>query len=486
MHNRYRRFYVEVRVGSYEFDNICREGKGYYFRGYRSSNYAPLVDDLRAIRNTLWLLTDREYKNALHSYLKKKGEKVYKVEKEKVDCFSREKPNTYIHPDRNPFMEIDSERWKSRMAELSGVFRVFDFIFDSKAKFFSSRVKRYYVNSEGSKIFTIKQLYSVYIEAFTRADDGMLLSNDRVFYSDSPNRLPSIEELKKQARQIALELKQLKEAPVLDPYTGPAIFAPRVVGVLFHEAIGHRLEGERQMDEDEGRTFKGQVGKKIIPEFITIVDDPTMNSFNGIPLNGFYIYDDEGIKAEKVMLVERGILRNYLMSRTPIKGFNRSNGHGRSSGEIKPRARMANFIIKSEKSYSYQTLKKMLMEEVKRQGKPFGLIIKNISSGSTQTSSYGYQAFMGSPRLVYKVDATTGEETLVRGVDFVGTPLSSVNKIVATSTEYDVYNGFCGAESGYIPISTIAPYALLKEIELQRKHEKSEKPPILPSPWTSE
>jgi predicted Zn-dependent protease len=284
---------------------------------------------------------------------------------------------------------------------------------------------------------------------------------------------------------VVAELTALRAAPAIDPYTGPAILESDAAGVLFHEAVGHRLEGDRQDGEGEGKTFRGQVGRQVLPTFLSIVDDPTVRALKGEPLNGFYEYDEEGVKGQRTVLVEKGVLRNYLLGRQPVEGFLQSNGHGRSQGTSKPVARMANLIVESTKQLDDGELKKQLIAEAKRQGKPYGLIIRDITGGNTNTSSYGYQAFKGVPRMVFRVDVKTGEETLVRGVEIVGTPLSAVNRIMATGRKQGVFNGFCGAESGNVPVSTVAPAMLLQEIELQRAEEGKDRPPLLPSPAQS-
>jgi predicted Zn-dependent protease len=252
---------------------------------------------------------------------------------------------------------------------------------------------------------------------------------------------------------------------------------------MFHEAVGHRLEGERQIDDTDGQTFKGRVGEKIIPPFLSINDDPTVKDFNGTDLLGYYPFDDQGVPGKNVLLVEDGILRNFLLSRTPVDGFNKSNGHGRASYGRAPMARMSNLIIKSDKVYTREELKSLLLKEVKHQNKPFGLVIKRMMGGETNTSSYNFQAFKATPLVIYKVNPDTGKETPVRGVEIVGTPLVSINKIIATTKDYGVFNGFCGAESGYIPVSAVAPSVLVSEIELQRISDPKEKPPLLPPPF---
>ncbi|NOZ85426.1 MAG: TldD/PmbA family protein [Deltaproteobacteria bacterium] len=483
-----RRFSVEVRVGDYSFDNTSgSSGMEFTWPGshYYADTLAPLDDDSGdALQNALWLKTDEKYKSALVTYHKKKGKIVYSVKDDKhVDSFSREKPTTYFGPAKHfPF---NKQKWIRFIRKASSIFKDHPAVFDHSIKVTAQKVSRFLVNTEGTEIVDDNTLYGIFISASARAEDGMLLSSNVTIYSREYNKLPREKKLMEKTSGLIRELENLRKAPVANPYTGPAILAPAATGVMFHEAIGHRLEGHRQDDEKEGRTFKGQVGKKILPDFLSVYDNPTLREFNGKTLNGFYKYDDEGVnvKAQKVVLVDHGILRNFLMSRKPIEGFSHSNGHGRAAPGQDPVSRQGILIIEAHKSVPYSKLEKMLIKEAERQGKPYGLLLKDIAGGSTNTSSYGFQAFKGRPRLVYRIWVKDGHKELVRGVEMVGTPLSSLNKIMAASNERKVFNGYCGAESGFIPVSTIAPAILVSEIELQRTAREKERPPILPSPW---
>lgn len=484
--DRSRRLRTEVRVGSYQFDSVGSKKSEYGFSfspGYRVSTYGPLDDDPQSLRNSLWLMSDQEYKGALKSYLKRKSKLVTEVEeKEVADSFSREKPNDYTQP--RGTLVFDQDRWEQVARTASSLFERHPAIFDSYVTTDAGHEVRYFVNSEGSRIITESTIYSVSIYGVTRAEDGMLLKSRRTLYARTQGGLPAEQSVLDETRALIGNLEALREAPVLEPYTGPAILDGEATGVLFHEVVGHRLEGERQLDEKEGKTFKGQVGKTIIPEFLTVIDDPTRRTVGDTGLNGFYRFDDEGVRARRVVLVDKGVLKGFLTSRTPIKGFPHSNGHGRASAGEEPRARMGNTMVISHRKVSFERLKEMLLEEVEKQGKPYGLIIKNIVGGSTHTSTWGYQAYKGIPELVYRV-FPDGREELVRGVEIVGTPIASINKIIATSDRTAVFNGYCGAESGYIPVSASAPDVLMTEIELQRSMKKAEKEPILPSPWSA-
>ncbi len=486
--NRDRKISADVRVGSYELDNWIGESMDFNF-SMKGSSYitlknGPIDDNPLALRTALWLITDERYKNALFNYLKKKGENVYTVENpKKPPSFSREQPSTFVQPPVSfPF---DRPRWSRLARELSSRFNAAPRLFDSEVRVSAGKVMRLFVSSEGSRIVSEATLYGVHVSAVARADDGQLLDNSRDFYAPSEAKLPSDTALFEATEKMIGELVALREAPAIDPYTGPAILESAAAGVLFHEAVGHRLEGERQDDDAEGKTFRGQIGKQVLPSFVSIYDDPTVSERAGESTNGYYLYDEEGVPAQRATLVQDGVLRSYILSRHPVEGFLHSNGHGRSQGNRRPVARMANLIVDSKKQVSDPELKKMLIGEAKRQGKPFGLIIRDITGGNTNTSTFGYQAFKVIPRMVFRVDVRDGKETLVRGVEIVGTPLSSINKIMATGRTQGVFNGFCGAESGNVPVSTIAPAALFQEIELQRAMEGKDRPPILESPASS-
>lgn len=484
-HTRNRYVYAEVRVGDYSFDNFANiDNEAFRLQEYTLDRRAPLDANPEALRGTLWQVTDAAYKKALSDYLTKKGGAVYATEeKTAVPSLSKEQPQQ--HRDAIEAVEFDRDRWEGIVSRLTAKMRADAQVIDAAMEVSATHTTRYLVTSEGTEIVDDRLIYSIQIEARTRAEDGMSLENGRSFYAREVGDLPDEAKLTAEVDAMLSELGALREAPVIDPYTGPAILMPEASGVLFHEAVGHRLEGERQRDDEEGRTFEGRVGKEVIPTFLSVHDDPTVTNWQGRQLNGYYQHDDEGVAAQRAVLIEQGVLRGYLKSRTPVEGSPRSNGHGRAHGVNKPMARMANLIVEASEAQSvpYAELKKKLMAETKRQGKPYGLIIRDITGGSTNTSGYGYQAFKGASRMIYKVDPETGEETLVRGAEIVGTPLVSINKIVAASTETGVFNGYCGAESGYVPVSTVAPALLTTEIELQRSQSSKERPPLLPPPW---
>ncbi len=478
--NRTRRLFVDVRVGDYEFDNSIRGRSGGKFP-FHDASYIPIDNDPDAIKTVLWQVTDYTYKEALKQYFNKKADSVQEVKVEEIPSFTKEKTHVYYGPQLG--LEFNEKKWEENIRDISSVYKEYKELLDSSVTITAQKETVYFVNSEGSRYIRDEILYSIDAEAVARTKDGKTITNTRSMYFVSNDEIPTPENIKKELREMMDETIAMSNAAPLQPLTVPVLLEPEAAGVVFHEALGHRLEGERQIDDNEGQTFKEKVGKKIIPEFLSMIDDPTLGSYNGTHLMGMYPFDDQGVPGQRVVLIENGVLKNFLMSRTPVNGFDKSNGHGRSSYGRAPMARMSNTIIESDNQYSKQELKKLLLEEVKKQNKPFGLIIKKMRGGETNTSSYNFQAFRATPIVIYKVDPDTGEETPVRDIEIVGTPLVSVNKIVATGDDYGIFNGFCGAESGYVPVSTVAPSILVSEMEFQRTSSKKEKHPLLPPPF---
>lgn len=318
--------------------------------------------------------------------------------------------------------------------------------------------------------------------AVTRAEDGMELMRVETFQAESVDHLPSEAELSKRVAKMATDLDHLRVAPLAEPYSGPALLSGRASAVFFHEVLGHRLEGHRQRGEREGQTFTKRVNQSILPGFLSVTDDPTLRTLGGTELSGTYQFDEEGVPAKKVEVVKDGVLKNFLMSRMPIANFEVSNGHGRGQPGLMPTGRQGNLIITSTNSVPGDELRRKFIEEIKRQGKSYGLYFEDIQGGFTLTQRALPQAFQVLPVMVWRVYADGRPDELVRGVDIVGTPIASLNRILATSDKTEVFNGVCGAESGGVPVSAAAPAMLFSEIEVQKRAHTLDRPPILPSP----
>lgn len=473
---------IDLRVGDYSFDNthIIR-GNPFQF-GSRGGRYTlPLDNNPDAIKKGIWFATDVNFKEAVERYKKAKTNQAVKVQEEDTSAdFSRATPEEY-YGDIIDF-EIDSSAWNKRLRELSSEFKNQPLIYNSNVSFRSEILTKRFITSEGTKLKWYESGVRMYINAKTKAEDGMSLPLYESYFAFHPDDLPSNEEILIDIKEMISLLLQLREAPVANPYSGPVMLSGEASGVFFHEIFGHRIEGHREKDPNSSQTFKKSVGKKILPEYIDVVFDPTKKSLGNKELAGYYLYDDQGIKSEKVVTVDDGIFQSFLMSRSPIEGFPESNGHGRKQAGFQAVSRQSNLIVESRKSVPQEELFDMLREEAGKQNKDFAFYFDKVSGGFTFTARVIPNAFNVTPLVVYKVYTDGRPNELVRGVDLIGTPLATFEKIIAASQEIGVFNGICGAESGGVPVSASSPSLLISLIETQKKKKSQAKPPILDSP----
>jgi TldD protein len=478
---------VDVRVGDYSLDST------HQIRGQRGSNNGPAYsypvlmpvdNDIDALRSVIWLETDKKYKAAVERLIQVKANRTIKVDEEDTSAdLSREiKENANL-----PLAKIDVNKaaWEKRIKALSALFTKYPEIYDGTVTLSANADNDYLVNSEGTSIQHGRDSARVSIYARTKAADGMELYRFEAFDAHSLDRLPGDDKIRQTIETMVTDLKALRAAPVIEPYTGPAILSGRASGVFFHEIFGHRIEGHRQKSDSEGQTFTKKVNQSILPDFLSVVDDPTTERIAGEDLNGYYKFDDDGVPAQKVTVVDKGILKNFLMSRSPVSGFETSNGHGRKAPGYRTVGRQGNLIVQATNTVSAAKMRAMLIEEARKQGKTFGLLFKDISGGFTMTSRSSTQSFQVTPIMVYRIYVDGRPDELVRGVDLIGTPLTSFSKIVAAGDTPEVFNGFCGAESGYVPVSAVSPAILTTQIEVQKKSKSSDRPPILPPPIAS-
>jgi TldD protein len=469
---------VQVRLGDPKLDNT----HGTHRSSAVNSMELPLSDDRIALERSLWVATNAGYGTALDNYLRVQTEsQVRAKEEDNSPDFSREAPQTHIGKSA-PAVVVDKPAWEHRVTDLSQIFREFPDVYQNAVMLTVQNETDYFASSEGSQIVTPHLAARLVVFAVTRADDGMDLFRAQTFEAETVDGLPAQPELTAAIRELGKSLEALRKAPVTQPFDGPAILSGRAAAVFFHEVLGHRLEGQRQRGDEEGQTFTKDVGKDVLPTFLSVADDPTRTTFGDTWLSGSYQYDDEGQKARKVDLIDDGVLKTFLMSRLPIANFAESNGHGRAQTGHVPTGRQGNLIVTSTKTVTDAELRKQLIEEAKKQGKPYGLYFEDISSGFAVTQRSSPQAFQVIPLVVYRVYVDGRPDELVRGVSIVGTPLAAMKRIVATSDKSEVFNGECGAESGTVPVSAVAPAMLVSEMETQKQAQGTARPPILPIP----
>ncbi|HEY1902324.1 MAG TPA: metallopeptidase TldD-related protein [Terracidiphilus sp.] len=469
---------VQVRLGSPKLDNT----HGTHRSSAVNSVQLPLTDDREALSRALWLATNTGYGNALDNYLRVKTEaEVRAKEEDSSPDFSQELPQTYIGKPAPPVL-VDTAVWERRVTGLSKIFREYPDVYQNMVMLTVQNETDYFASSEGSRVVAPHLAARLVVFAVTRADDGMDLFRAQTFEAETAAGLPRQPELEAAMRELGKSLEELRKAPVTEPFDGPAILSGRAAAVFFHEVLGHRLEGQRQRGDEEGQTFTKDIGKDVLPTFLSVADDPTRTKFGDTWLSGSYLYDDEGEKARKVDLIDDGVLKTFLMSRLPIANFANSNGHGRAQSGRMPTGRQGNLIVTSTKMEPESELRKQLIEEAKKQGKSYGLYFEDISSGFAVTTRSSPQAFQVIPLVVYRVYVDGRPDELVRGVSIVGTPQAALKRILATGDKSEVFNGECGAESGTVPVSAVAPAMLVSEMETQKQAQGTARPPILPIP----
>ena len=469
---------VQIRIGDARLDNT----HGLHRSAAVHSIQLPLSDDREALARSLWLATNMGYGNALDNYLRVKTEaEVRAREEDNSPDFSQEAPQVHIGKPAPPVV-VNRAAWESRVRALSRIFREYPDVYQNMALLTVENETDYFASSEGSQLVAPHLQARVVVFATTRADDGTDLFRARTFEAETVEGLPTQAEMEAGVRELGASLEALRKAPLTEPFNGPAILSGRAAAVFFHEVLGHRLEGQRQRGDEEGQTFTKELNQPVLPAFLSVADDPTLTHFGKTWLSGSYEYDDEGQTARRVDLIQDGVLKTFLMSRLPIASFAASNGHGRAQTGRMPTGRQGNLIVTSTKSVPEAELRKQLIAEAKKQGKPYGLYFEDISSGFAVTTRSSPQAFSVVPLVVWRVYVDGRPDELVRGVSIVGTPLAAMKSILATGDKSEVFNGECGAESGSIPVSAVAPAMLLTEMETQRQPQGTERVPILPNP----
>lgn len=483
--SRRRMLLVDVRVGSYQLDNTheLRGSNDMFARG--GARAVPYEDDPESLRLALWRETNESYNSATERLQQVRTNEAIKVAEDDTsgDFSKADASNHYYEPEIEMSNYFHNRKeWEARLQRYSALFAGQKDIFEGKATLDASIVRKYFVSTEGGEIASNQVYTRVMIMATAKADDGMELPLYKSYFAYTPADLPSDDSILRDVRQMIGMLQEMRNAPVVSPYAGPAILSGGPAGVFFHEIFGHRVEARREKNVNEGQTFKKMVGKLVLPTWMDVYDDPNLKRIDNTDLLGHYKYDDEGVKGERVPVVVNGVLENFLMGRSPVEGFPHSNGHGRAEPGKLPEARQSNLVVVAHKTVPVDSLRSMLIAECNAQSKPYGLWFKEVEGGFTLTGRTIPNAFNVLPILVYRIYADGRPDELVRGVDLIGTPLSTFERIVAAGNDGQTFNGMCGAESGWVPVSASSPSLLIREIEVQKKEKSQERLPILPAP----
>jgi hypothetical protein len=459
----------DVRVGGSELDNHPVTPRGDYF-----GTPVSLADDEFALRHSFWRIFDGAYKMATADYLRKE-ERVVSQGKADYDTDDLAAEPAHVSTGARPASPWDRGRLARLEDSLSEPFRR-----DPTLLYAESHVNLRHLwtrrrDTEGSKVDKVDDWAKIEVEAAALSPDGLRETVSRDWSARSPEALPGEAELRRAGRELLGDLQELRVAATTSPFSAPALLDPSVSAALVF-ALGQRLSGEEQRNPSGAQTFRGRVGARVLADALTLSDDPTQTSFRGRPLFGHYDFDDEGVPARRVTLIERGVLKGFLLSRYPVKGFARSNGHGRAAVGIMPTGTPGVLFLTSAQPQSVENLLARLRQECRDRQKPYGLWIRGLRAAVQQQGGGG----QGSIRFVARVDlveTATGKTTRVRDLDLVGTPLVMAESLVAAGDDAEASD-----VSLVAPASVIAPSLLLAEAELQRSETKPEKSPILPPP----
>jgi hypothetical protein len=506
--NRFRIPGIEVRVGSYDFDNTGHVYSGYYSGSRFDSEPWPLDDDYQALREALWLATDHAYKAAVESIARKRAALNSVAEsQDKLKDYSKAEPVTSIG--KVAAEKMDDAQWRARIAKLSGIFGAYPEILASGVEFHANLGPTYYLDSDGTAVRFQDDVVWLNARAEVQAADGTLMREGLSIQSLDPRTFPSEAELTTEVTALAERMRARVKAPVAESYTGPVLFEPQAAAQLFGQLIGDNLRAGRKPISDGNRPvnyvpseFESRVGVRVLPEWIDVTDDPTQTTWQGKPLVGCYSFDVEGVRPQAVNVIEKGVFKSFLTTRQPVKGFPQSNGHARLSGSYGTKAAaISNLFVKASQTQSLDDLKKRMIQMLKDRDKPFGMLVRRLDYPFSSTGG-DLQQLMASaaqsggsarpaspPILLYRV-YPNGREELVRGLRFRGVSTRSLRDIVAASTEtalFDFVNNgaplaFLGAGGLIAPAAVIAPGLLFEELELERPQEQLQKPPIVPPP----
>ncbi|HBG24998.1 MAG: hypothetical protein A2266_10425 [Bacteroidetes bacterium RIFOXYA12_FULL_40_10] len=481
-------FVPQIRIGSPEFDNFHESQNGSPTNRFAGPPTIFLPEDIQngmsALQEIIKEEVNTRYRFAITSYERATAKKGVKVENEdKSPDFTNAKAEKYFEPAiKGDKANLDKEAWQKQLNKYSALFIDNKDVISANVTLTYRIWRKYFVSTEGSEIAENRTYTILSVRAATMADDGMELPLNKSYFAYFPDELPSPSQIEKDLKEISLKLSELKVAPLVQPYTGPALLSGSASGVFFHEIFGHRIEGQKMKSESDGQTFKNMVGESVLPASLSVYCDPTMKKFRGSSLNGYYIFDEQGVRGERVEVVKDGILKNFLMTRTGLDGFPKSNGHSRAEFEYDPTSRQSNLIVETNSYKTDAELRKILIEEAKKQGKEYGYFFKTVTGGFTQTGRAGANSFNVTPLEVYRIYVDGRKDELVRGVDMIGTPLSMFSNIEYAGGEFEIFTGTCGASSGNVPVTAISPTIFVNKVELQKKAKPTVTPALLPRP----
>lgn len=506
--NRFRLPNIEVRVGSYDFDNTGHIFSGLYSGSRYDTEPLPLDNDYRTLREGLWLGTDYAYKAAVESIARKRAALTNAAAPaDKLPDYTR--ADKFESLAKITRAKVDEAAWSARMAKHSAIFSAYSEVLASGVEFHFNQDTTYYLDTEGTALRYPDDVAWIYARAEGQSPDGMVLRDTLSTPAFTLAQLPSVQETDASLTTLARNIQALTQAPAGEGYVGPVLFEPQAAAQLLAQLLGDNLHIPRKPVSDPSRPvnviaseFEGRTGSRVLPEWLDVVDDPTQTTYQGKTLTGYYPFDFEGVKPKAVIVIEKGVLKTFLTTRQPTKNLPTSNGHARFPAGFGTRgAAIGNLFVKPAQSTPLADLKTRLLQMCKERDKPYGILIRKLdfpfSGGnaevqtlrSSSANSGGSQRPVSPPVLMYRV-YPDGREELIRGMGFKGLSTRSLRDILAASAETTVFdyinNGAPLARSGvggYIALtSVISPGLLFDELEVDRLQDQLQKPALVPPP----
>jgi predicted Zn-dependent protease len=507
--DRYRVPDIRVRVGDYKFDNTNYVGSNFNFGTRYEISRFPVEDDYIVLRRFLWLATDTAYKSAVEAISRKRAALRNLTLSEPISDFAHAEPVHYLKDPRP--LSIDEDAWVARVRTLSGIFDSYPAIQTSSVEFQAGQSTYYLVNSEGTEVRSPEGVAYLRARAQAQAADGMTLRDAVVFHARDSARLPLEAEMRRGLTALAQDVVALAKAPRGEDYTGPVLFEGVAGAQIFAEVLGKNFAPVRRPVNEPGRggafptgELEGRMGARILPEWLDVVDDPTQTEWRGAPLFGSYAVDREGVLAKPVQLVEKGVLKRFLLTRQPVRGHEGSNGRARMPGNFGAQAAgFGNLFVKASETVPVAELKQKLIEILKTRDKPYGILVRKMdfpSSASVEEvrrilsgSQSGSSRPVSIPIFAYKI-YPDGREELIRGVRFRGLNARSLKDIVAAGDDSTVFDfldnpapfALMGAGGFVAETCVIAPSVLVDDLELQPVQDELPKLPLVPPPPAGE
>jgi predicted Zn-dependent protease len=467
---RKRTLFTQVRIGSYEFDNSDE-----YSNSFRLPLPMPLDDDYTAIRRSAWFVTDFAYKQAIDQLASKKAAKQSEPEEDEEEKFpylSKEEP--VIAVEKRGTLQADQEKWEKQVRAWSAMFRKFPEVQDSTVSFYARYVNRYLINSEGTRVLEPRFLIALNVYAEALTTNNIRLTPSRHIYAKSFDDFPSTEEINGVINNLAQDLTKLRNAPQFEgKYIGPALFTERAAVQLFLQLLAPNLDNAGLVE---------RLDRKVLPTFLSVIDDPTQKKVGNFNLIGDYKLDAQGVAAKPLTLVENGVLKTLLSTREPTKEFPRSNGRGRSSGSGNVQAIISNMFVQAKSGKSFVELKQQLIEACRAQGLSYGILFREIDSTFAPDGNE-----LTVPIMAYKVYVEDGREEIIRNTDIFDLSVRELRQILAAGNDAHAFNILIGNghQGEGIPVSVVVPSVLLDEIDLRKDTSAKERPMILTHPFFS-